>query len=145
MQTVNYLSTPFLYCFNLPFAMIQVLTTGLHESVLRTNVGTWTGWFSEEKRSWTSCPRNYFVYRINCKGRYCDNKRLQCAPMNNNAGITVESKFHYSSWFSEEQGPNSCPMDYYLVAMRCSGRYCDNLKFKCQKASRNSICNAHKS
>ena len=122
------------YCDNLK------ITCGLSASNLDKSRKRWTGWFSEEKSSWTTCPPNYFVYKIECGGRYCDNKDLLCAPFKGGKGITVEKKYHVSEIFSEEQGPMTCPMDYYVVAMKCSGRYCDNLRVKCQKAVSKSFC-----
>jgi len=101
----------------------------------------WTGSFSEEKSSWTSCPSHQFVTRIQCRGSYCDDKRLLCAPLRSGSGMQSSGLIHYSGLFSEENGGTmSCPSDYYLVGMKCDGKYCDNLRLKCRKVISSSTC-----
>lgn len=34
--------------------------------------------FSEEGKNWGNCPNGYYVYGIDCRGRYCDDIRLRC-------------------------------------------------------------------
>jgi len=46
----------------------------------RTN-GFWTTWVSEEKGGTLQFPRGYYAAGIECKGKFCDNKRFYvCRP-----------------------------------------------------------------
>merc|ERR1712080_743755 len=43
-----------------------------------TSKESWTAWFSEEGGHTGVCPTGYIVTQIQCKGKYCDDKRLRC-------------------------------------------------------------------
>ncbi|WP_144395270.1 NPP1 family protein [Pleionea sediminis] len=100
-----------------------------------------THWFSEEGNGSAICPEHRVVSGIECRGRYCDNKRLKCT---NVPGVIPTGSSWESSRFSEEQ-PNYAGKygEQVLVGLKCNGRYCDNLTaiFKQQGGSSNHWTN----
>ncbi|CAA0110825.1 Uncharacterised protein [BD1-7 clade bacterium] len=86
----------------------------------------YSDWFSEEGSAQAVCRDDRVAVGIECSGRYCDNKRLKCC---NVPGVKPHGDpWEASHWISEE-APNSWSWnDAAVVGMKCSGRYCDNLK-----------------
>jgi hypothetical protein len=93
---------------------------------------SWSPWISEEKIGYGTAQG--FVGGIQCSGRYCDNIRLQFIKTIHIRNVGNE----YSTvWFSEERPNNigQCSEGEYVTGLRCSGRYCDNIKITCGKAA----------
>lgn len=105
---------------------------------LSTGTEVYTAWFSEEGNAQGNCPiengsNQTLMIGLSCSGRYCDNLRMKCSwrdLVHVNAGTSEVG------WFSEEHGLHTCPAaNYVITGLRCSGRYCDNLKLRCKQLS----------
>jgi len=73
------------------------------------------------------CAPDSFISGIKCSGWYCDNVTIECLKFKNH--YRNEASCSWSSYISEE---NPTPLDAspkYLAGVKCSGSYCDNMKF----------------
>ena len=94
--------------------------------------GVWTKFVSAEAGE-AKCPDKHLIAGLACNGRYCDNVSLQCVEVTN----ARMNNCHYSAKVSEEQGMlyfgqgiiDKAGQHIAARAIRCSGRYCDNLEF----------------
>jgi hypothetical protein len=117
----------------------------------------WTSWVSEESGGpQAGCTAwNEAVSGQGCSGSYCDNLRLLCTTLP--FGATIDStSVHESGWFSEEtdgtatwvsegwykhDADNSHVCNWgnsppaFITGIRCSGKYCDNIKVECGEAT----------
>jgi beta-lactam-binding protein with PASTA domain len=91
---------------------------------------SWSGWISEESPHNSAKTRSGFVGGLQCKGRYCDNIRLQylSTPSLRNSGRCSDQPF-----VSEEGSARSVCAGYgtFVAGMSCKGRYCDNVSLEC--------------
>ncbi len=72
------------------------------------------------------------VIEIQCRGRCCDNMRLQCGRLG--TGFRVDAgDIRRVDWFSEEEGERRCPDGYYLWGMARRGDFCDGIKLNCAR------------
>ena len=94
--------------------------------------GHWTRWFTDGDPSWADCPSGMLVNEFQCKGRYCDDVRLQCGRLSGDYRVDL-SDVKTANWFSEEEGERLCPDGYYVFGMACRGRYCDGIKLNCRR------------
>jgi len=103
----------------------------------------WTDYFSEEGehegRNKMQCTDGYAVNRIECEGWHCDNKKLQCAKISENAEMHSDDTYD-TKWISEEPGNGNhakcnegSRQDYYVTGMSCRGPFCDDVKLHCTK------------
>jgi hypothetical protein len=93
-----------------------------------------TNWFSEEGSAKGQCAPGYAVKKIECRGSYCDNKRLTCC--NDNMPRIWPNSNSQSSQFSEENLP-AVGYGKVVVGMTCTGSYCDNLTLQYQDVRKN--------
>jgi hypothetical protein len=94
--------------------------------------------FSDENLDGGSCPGT--LRGIKCEGSYCDNLTLECCSLP--AVSANPGTGYWSDFFSEENdGQHICAEGRYVQAIRCSGRYCDNLSLRCEsKGAVNGSC-----
>jgi hypothetical protein len=113
----------------------------------------WSGWFSEESHAWASC--SYVAQGINgfgCRGAYCDDIRVLCAPMPNafRIGQSLPGPFSEewdgtvtfrSGWYNQDQQNyevcnwgTSTPG--VVSSIYCTGAYCDNIQLECNTPHR---------
>lgn len=98
--------------------------------------GYFTRFFSDEFPAMEPCERDYAIAGLACKGRYCDDIALWC--------VHIEPPYRRSTTdcrttgtVSEENGGKlSFGSGRVAVAARCSGDYCDNMKFLTCRVSR---------
>lgn len=94
----------------------------------RTAKFWWSPWFSEE-RSGRATTRAGFVSGIACRGRYCDNLRLNYLYSSRTRN---NGQCRFTPSFSEEgRASASCRNNEFVAGIRCSGNYCDNLRLQC--------------
>lgn len=94
--------------------------------------GHWTRWFTDGNTAWADCPPDMLVNEVQCRGRYCDDMRLQCGRLNDNYRVQAFD-LRFANWFSEEEGERLCPDGYYLWGMACRGDYCDGIRLSCAR------------
>lgn len=89
-------------------------------------------WFSEENGGYSGAVPGP-VWSMECRGDYCDDKRLRYAQRSSNL-INLSSTF-WTGWFSEETVPNSgfCPFNMVLIEIQCRLDYCDEMRLRCGK------------
>ncbi|WP_069471832.1 NPP1 family protein [Candidatus Marithrix sp. Canyon 246] len=119
-----------------PSGYPKFTTLNPNDDAGKPNYCKWTtNWFSEEQSNGQECPTGQVVSGVQCKGRYCDNKKLFCCTI---SGLTVSGSTQNSSFFSEER------TNYYkndgkaVVGMRCKGRYCDDISLKMKNVNNNA-------
>jgi hypothetical protein len=88
-----------------------------------------TGWFSEENSVWKNLPG--FVRGADFRGSYSDDLNISYYSLNT-ASYTFGSE-SAEIIVSDETGTKACPQDMWVSSIRCSGRYCDNVHFKCRE------------
>ncbi|WP_157595180.1 hypothetical protein [Plesiocystis pacifica] len=104
---------------------------GLDEDTFRF----WTGWTSEEDPP-SACPNRYVARGVDCKGKYCDDLKMDCHYTGRWHGDT--------SWLpaiSEESPQNvaSCTAsNEWMTGFSCSGKYCDNVSLRCTELANTS-------
>ncbi|CAB9498231.1 expressed unknown protein [Seminavis robusta] len=116
----------------------------------------WSGWVSD---GWggADCPNStareadqwYFANGMACRGSWCDDVQLGCtmrftgrpkctatAGCNYTHLMGWQQAVYYTNWMSEE-GPGTlgCPNGHFVTEVFCSGDFCDDLSFKCEKWS----------
>jgi len=86
------------------------------------------------------CPENYFVTKIYCFRRHCDNKRLLCQPLISGAGVMIMPDIAESNlpgdFFTltrHTTGMGHCDPDYYVVGIQCAEHRCRLINLVCQK------------
>jgi hypothetical protein len=92
-------------------------------------------WFSEEYSD-GFVDENRVLSGLACSGRYCDNLKMSMHGFE--VGIPPIQSSWWQDWFSEEQGYDNCRDNGYVAGIKCSGRYCDNLRFFCVNYNVNS-------
>lgn len=74
------------------------------------------------------------VTGVHCKGSYCDNLQLECGQPVKYFGSTPRRATATSCRnvgpYSEENGSLDFGPNQYIVSITCTGRYCDNKKFR---------------
>jgi hypothetical protein len=96
----------------------------------------WSTWFSEEGASQGRNRQSTnvgFVSGIACRGRYCDELRLNF--MISAQGRNVGQCAWTDSFSEETSGGRSnvmqCPGDHFVSGIQCDGGWCDNLRLYC--------------
>lgn len=128
------------YCDNIKLHCVQLVVGLEHDWYIYQQYRV-SPWFSEESGGLSvQSPIN----AIQCGGRYCDNKSLVYAVM-----LTLELNFAKGVWigpFSEEgSGYRMCPQNYLVIRIKCTGRYCDNMRLYCVPFKTSSIYQVDKS
>jgi hypothetical protein len=95
-----------------------------------------TGFISEENGQsdggGAHCPAGTVAMGYECNGRFCDNQRLLCDSFPGTLGVLQP----WSQWFSEENpGQNCSGLDEWVTAIQCRGSFCDDIRFRCRKAT----------
>lgn len=103
--------------------MIMLLYTLGFPAMVASAPSVTLEWFSEEDPP-SLCPGGYVVKGIECRGRYCDKKRLTCEILQDYG----TSGYNWSHWFSEEGGGHFYGGNTVISGIACSGSYCDNLR-----------------
>jgi hypothetical protein len=96
---------------------------------------------SNQQASEVSCRSDQIAVGAQCTGRYCDNFSLHCASTTDEksqmafvpSGQNISSG--WSPIVSDETQPFRCPDNQVIVSAKCSGRFCDNMQFKCAPIS----------
>jgi len=113
------------------------LNEGLGSFVNTNDSEYYTAEFSEEGGAEGICIFPYFVTRIYCYNKDCDNKKLLCKKIKSAAGVIVSTSSTDESGFFTSGDSNSqtgdCPTDYYLIGIKCDGGYCRNINLVCRK------------
>lgn len=101
----------------------------------------WSAWFSEEGASQGRNRQSTdigFVSGMACRGRYCDEVRLNfmLSAQARNAGQCM-----WTERFSEETGGGrsnamQCPGEHFVSGVECDGPWCDNLRLYCCRLER---------
>ncbi len=65
-----------------------------------------------------------------CKGRYCDDKRIEMRQRGSRSPFYGSTSNMYTDWFHSENY-KECPTGMVVKAILCKGRYCANMKFWC--------------
>merc|ERR1712228_749493 len=94
------------------------------------------------------CPAGKVVTRIECRGKHCDDVRLECATPTSWEVDLLGTPWHGPDWFSEEDDAmQECPVGFGMVGMEYQeskawvisgcfsncGDYCDNKKIRCRQ------------
>ncbi len=100
----------------------------------RATNAVWTSLKSEESGGMNVCPTDHYIAGFACNGRYCDNLSLYCVKLR---GVTRTSfPCADKGPISEENGgrlkftEETLGLKFGAISMHCTGRYCDNKKFK---------------
>lgn len=113
----------------------QFITIYEDSSVVVTNTGYWTPWFSSGHPNSASCPNNMLMNGVQCKGHYCSEMRLQCGLLA--SGYRVDANdAKDSKWFSENDVVGLCDDGYYARGLICSGDFCDFVKLRCVRVDK---------
>ena len=91
---------------------------------------TWTPWFNSQNESFTKCPENMLVSRMQCKQRSCDSMRLQCRKMKPGYRIKQSNKLR-TKWITEQKGIQSCKDGYFVQGMKSKGQYSRKVRLLC--------------
>ena len=71
--------------------------------------------------------------QLQCHGEKCSYLRLQCAEVLHPYQVHSNTIFE-TPYFSEEIEYGACPSpSYFLVGMKCTGQYCDNISLRCAR------------
>jgi len=86
-------------------------------------------WFSEEDSD-GFVDENRALTGLGCSGRYCDNLQMT---MHGFEGGTppIQSSWWQNGFSEEPPGYDRCRDNGYVAGIKCSGDYCDNLRFFC--------------
>lgn len=90
----------------------------------------YSAWFSEEAPG-TSGVQSWPIVGIRLQGRYSDNMQLIMARQPAAAGGSILLQTGFTTWFSEEQYPQSCPGASIVSEVQCQSSYCDKLRLGC--------------
>lgn len=96
----------------------------------------YTAWFSEETSGWQA-PANGFFHDVNIRGSYADDFQLGYETLNTwEYSRTAESA---EIKVSEEEGERFCPQDQWMTSIRTTGKYSDNMHFKCAGVNKGAV------
>lgn len=115
----------------------------------------YSGWISDNQgRRWpwneatddvsAECPKGLVITRIACRGKFCDDLRLECAPPISWEVDPLGLPWVGETWFSEESpSRQECPTGFAMVGLECEKSvvlcltncksYCDNKKIQCRQ------------
>lgn len=113
------------------------------------NTGARWAWNNDDvDATIADCPDGKVVTRVECRGKHCDDVRLECATPSSWKVDQLGSPWIGPEWFSDEdEGKQECPVGFGLVGVECQksrtwiiggcwsdcGDYCDNKKIRCRQ------------
>lgn len=116
------------YSANLRYWSAHSLT---NTPMLSHDGATWTKLIRSEKSPNARCPVNTLVSQIYCGGSKCSAVKFKCSRVVKGMRI-----MHSLPGYSVLMNKNSravCINGYYLTGLKCSKRYCQNLRLYCTK------------
>jgi len=134
---------------------VKVDTTQLaYSDWISDNTGAKWPWNSETFDQVAECPMGQVITRIECRGRYCDDLKLECATPLSWKVDSIGRPWHGADWFSEEgAGSQDCPTGFAMVGLECQkskswclskcGDYCDNKKIRCRQITPSNVGTAN--
>jgi len=118
------------------------------------NTGKRYAWNEETVDQVADCPKGQVITRIECRGRYCDDLRLECAAPVSWVVDPLGKPWVGKNWFSEEgSARQDCPTGFAMVGLECQvGKtlfedgcitnchdYCDNKKIRCRQITPSAV------
>ncbi|WP_415835249.1 hypothetical protein [Corallococcus soli] len=96
-----------------------------------TKQAVYSGWtpYTSDGLPAAVCDGSSLPTQVQCRGRYCDDVRLNCQPT---AG--VPGGVTWTLYFSDETYPppgRTCPDGAWMTGFTCLGDYCDRVSIQC--------------